>query len=116
LKRQGLTVQSDEMDVFFEAAGEKGESQGNLRQAVARGNVEILEQEGTARAGRRGVGQYAEFFPQTEKVILKGSPARVHSAQNDQTRGSELTYYLDDDRLLVLGNETDPSYTYRRGR
>jgi lipopolysaccharide export system protein LptA len=89
---------------------------GRLETATAAGAVELTEKAGNSGEARRGFGQTAEYYPEAGKVVLKGDPARVLNRQRDTTQAAELTYFLDDDRLLVLGNPQERSYSLRRKR
>jgi lipopolysaccharide export system protein LptA len=112
LRRDILRVKASELDAWLTPA-EDGESR--LKKAEARGAVEVSEAAASG-TGRRGFGERAEYHPGEEKVVLEGAPARVINARQDTTRGAELTYYLNDDRLLVLGSPLERSYSLRRKR
>jgi lipopolysaccharide export system protein LptA len=112
LRRGALRVKSKTLDAWLAPPGESGS---RLEKAIARGAVEVTE---TAAGGqpRKGFGDEARFHPTEDKVILAGEPARVVNARQDTTQGTELTYYLNDDRLLVLGNPQERTYSLRRKR
>ena len=122
LLRGQLRVQSDRLEARLRAEDEaKGsESSGNkLDQVVATGNVTISETvegngHGRGGRGRSGRGEEGEYYPNTEQVKLRGGPARVTDATGSVTTGAELTYQVNDDRLLVLGRADDRAYTLRR--
>jgi lipopolysaccharide export system protein LptA len=111
LQRDALRVKAQELDAWLAPPGQAGN---RLEKAVARGSVEIVETTTHAKPLRWGFGEQAQFHPAEDKVILAGEPARVINARQDTTRGSELTYYLNDDRLLVLGSPQERSYSLRR--
>jgi lipopolysaccharide export system protein LptA len=112
LRREALRVKTDNLDAWLEPPGTAGS---RLEKAVARGAVEIVETAATpGHPQRKGFGERAQFYPTEDKVILEGEPAQVRNARQDTTRGSELTYYLGDDRLLVLGGPQQRSYSLRR--
>jgi lipopolysaccharide export system protein LptA len=84
-----------------------------LKEAVARGNVRISEP--NAGGGvRKGYGREAVYDPTAAVARLQGAPARVVDEAGNETRGPELTYRLNDDRLLVQGKEDDRAYSLRR--
>ena len=61
------------------------------------------------RVNATGTAEHAEYFPDDQKVILKeGKPALVDSVKGE-THGNELTYYANDDRLLVSGTADQPA-------
>jgi lipopolysaccharide export system protein LptA len=112
LWRAGLHVTAKKLKAWLAPSGAEA---GRLDKAVATGSVEIVETAPHGSPARRGFGERAQFLPGEDKVILNGDPARVVSARQDTTRGSELTYYIGDDRLLVLGGPQQRSYSLRRG-
>ena len=82
-------------------------------EAVARGNVRISEP--SADGGvRKGYGREAVYDPTAAVARLQGAPARVVDEAGNETSGPELTYRLNDDRLLVQGREDDRAYSLRR--
>ena len=109
LKRDGLRVWAESLDAWFEQDEEGGN---RLKSALARGEVEVAES--NSKTGRRGYGQTADYRPDEDIVILKGSPAKAVNAQGEQTRGAELTYQIDGDSLHVSGGAQDRAYTYRK--
>ena len=116
LQRSRLTVLSDELEAFLEP-DESAESAGNrLKKAIARGQVRIFEPSDAATPGRHASGVEADYDPGAGKVVLSGNPARLMSDSGRQTSGTELTYQVNDDRLLVLGSDADRSYSYRPRR
>ena len=117
LHRGRLRVRSDDLEAFLEpdeSAGDSGQSR--LNRAVARGQVQIFELPDTETPGRRAFGVEADYDPATEKVVLRGNPAQLTSESGRQTSGTELTYQVNDDRLLVLGSGASRSYSYRPRR
>ena len=111
LKRTDLTVAADRLEGYLSPDDGAG-SQGRLKKAFASGNVRIVENKSSNV--RRGLGQEAEYYPNESKVILTGEPASVRDGTRGRTEGTELTYYLDDDRLLVQGSAEEPARTLRR--
>jgi lipopolysaccharide transport protein LptA len=111
LRRRGLTVEADQLQAWLHAAAQSGEA-GRLRKATAQGSVRLRE-EGDVNS-RKAFGQKAEYEPADEVVRLWGEPARLLNAAGSETRGSALTYSLDDDRLLVLGDPAARAYSLRR--
>jgi lipopolysaccharide transport protein LptA len=113
LKRGALLVQSRELDAWL---APPGDTANRLEKAAAHGEVKVLEAAAAGAAGRRGFGKRAEYYPGEERVVLEGDPARVVNPRQDTTQGSKLTYFLNDDRLLVLGSPQQRSYSLRRQR
>ncbi len=110
-RRQGLQVISDHLTALLV---ERGAEAGAIKSATADGSVKILETVGGP--GRSGAGQRAVYDPVKGEVVLTGQPARVLSSEGDETRGGELTYLVDGDRLQVSGHGAERAYTYRRAK
>jgi len=71
--------------------------------------VEIV-QAGTDRT-RTGSSDHAEYFtdPDNEHVVLRGGQPQMVDSKKGFTRGEELTYFVNDDRLLVSGTPQQPA-------
>ena len=110
-RRDRLRVLSDSLTAVLRA--DDGEA-GSMERATAAGAVKIFET--AAGEGRSGFGERAVYDPEAAAIVLTGRPARVVSAAGDETRGAELTYLTDGDRLRVSGQGSDRAYTYRRAR
>ena len=72
-----------------------------LDKAFADGAVQIVSN--AAGRTRTGTGTHSEYYATDKKVILRGSNAKLVDSAGDTSEGQELTYYPDDDRLLVNG-------------
>lgn len=113
-QRSNLTVRSDRLEAHLSAEGEG--SQSRLDKAIASGNVNILEGRNQTESSRTAFGQTAEYLPGKSQVIVKGDPAHIKDGDGGRTEGRQLTYYLDDDRLLVQGGPDERARTLRRKR
>ena len=116
LHRGRLRVLSDELEAYFGPDESAGSGQNGLKRALARGQVRIFEPPNAGTPGRRASGVKADYDPAAGTVVLRGNPARLTSDSGRRTRGSELTYRVNDDRLLVLGSGANRSYSYRPRR
>lgn len=106
LTRGGLRVKAKELNAFLTTS----EGDSSLEKAFANGDAEVVQ----AAAGRirTGTGEHCEYFTAESKIILRGSPAHmVDSVRKSSAEGRELTYYPNDDRLLVNGAPDDPVKT-----
>jgi len=85
------------------------QDQSRLEKAYADGHVEIV-QAGTERT-RTGTSDHAEYFtePDNERVVLRGGQPQMVDSKKGFTRGAELTYFVNDDRLLVSGTPQQPA-------
>src|SRR5206468_1407934 len=82
-------------------------SDNSLEKAYAEGKVEI--QQSSPGRSRTGISEHAEYFVNEEKVILRGGAPQLIDSLKGNTRGSELTYFTGDDRLLVNGAPERPA-------
>ncbi len=113
LIREDLTVFSEEIEGFLTDNKEAGGG-AELEVAFARGSVKIFKNAAAGpSAERQGFGEEAEYRPGEDRVELTGSPARLRSADGRETRGARLTYHLNEDRVLVHGDEQQRVYSYR---
>ena len=107
LSRLGLSVNSRELQAFLKPAG----SDSSLDKAYADGAVKIVS---VATAGkttrtRTGTSEHAEYYADEQKVILqKGQPLLVDS-KTGNTTGQQLTWWANNDRLLVEGGASTPT-------
>lgn len=113
LKRGSLRVSAAELDIRFSPAGEAGESGRSLEEAIARGEVRIVDAVAGSAEQRRGFGEFLRYLPGQDVALLRGSPARVSNERDEETRGGELTYRISDDSLLVSGKPNERAYTFR---
>ncbi len=97
LTRPNMQVKSRELRAFLADS----EADSRLEKAFADGAVEIHQSSPDRQ--RTGTGEHGEYYTGDQKVILRGgSPKMVDSKEGDTT-GEELTYFADNDRLLVNG-------------
>jgi lipopolysaccharide export system protein LptA len=97
--RPGLTVTGKELLAYLNDS----DADNSLDKAFAEGAVKIVS---TAdRRTRTGTSDHAEYYATDQKVILNnGDPLLVDSLKG-QTRGKQLTWWANNDRLLVNGVE-----------
>ena len=110
LNRPGLRVKSTELRAFLA----ESDADSRLDKAVADGTVDIFST-GKDRT-RAGTGEHAEYYTDEQKVILRGPWAKMvekifTKPQPNTTEGRELTYFANDDRLLVTGASDKPGNT-----
>jgi lipopolysaccharide export system protein LptA len=97
--RPGLAVTGKELRAYLNDS----DSDSSLDKALADGAVKIVS---TAdKRTRTGTSEHAEYYTTDQKVILdSGDPLLVDSLKG-QTRGKQLTWWANNDRLLVNGVE-----------
>ena len=88
---------------------DKSDSDSRIDKAYADGKVEIV-QAGRQRS-RVGTGEHAEYYTADGKVVLTGGEPMLKDSVRGDTRGAKLTYFTDDDRLVVDGDPQKPART-----
>ncbi len=91
LKKEGMTLSSDSMIVFYDVPT-KG-----IREIDALGNVVVRKE------GRVALSNRASYFSREEKIVLTGD-ARIIENEN-QLGGERITLYMRDDRSVVEGGK-----------
>jgi lipopolysaccharide export system protein LptA len=103
LDHAGTHVTSTKLDAHLADS----DADSRLENAVADGNVEIKWNNPTR--SRVGTSQHAEYYTADQKVLLSGGRARFVDSCKGATEGDKLTYFANDDRLLVNGNPSQPA-------
>lgn len=109
MRRQGLSVDSEKLRMFLEES-ETGETQ--LKQSFADGDVRIVMRE--PETTRRGGATHAEYYPEETKTVLYGGEPFFDDEKQGATRGKRLTYFSNDDRLIVESGESAPALSVIR--
>ncbi len=110
LDRPGLTVDSRELRAFLK----ESTSDSSLDKAFADGAVKTVSTTvvpGKPKRTRTGTSEHAEYFVDEQKVVLNGGQAKLVDSEKGQTIGRELTWWANNDRLLVNGEESRPART-----
>lgn len=103
LSRAGVDVRAEEIRAFLREA----EADASLDRAHAAGRVEILHTE--AGRSRRATAEQADYYVAEERIVLRGGEPSLADSARGHTRGRQLTWFVNDDRLLVDGFETQPA-------
>jgi lipopolysaccharide export system protein LptA len=98
MRREGLSVDSDSQRMLL---AEDSAGQTQLKQSFADGNVRILMKE--PDTVRRGGAEHAEYYPEETKMVLYGGDPFFEDQKEGATRGARLTYFSNEDRLIVEG-------------
>jgi lipopolysaccharide export system protein LptA len=91
LKKEGMTLTSDSMVVFYEP-----QSKG-IREIDAYGNVVVRKE------GRVAFSKKASYYSREEKIVLTGE-ARIIENEN-QLGGETITLFMRDERSVVEGGK-----------
>ena len=101
--RPGLTVTSQELKAYLNDS----DADSSLDKAFADGTAKIVSN--ADKRTRTGTSEHAEYYTTDQKVILdKGEPLLVDSLKG-KTQGKQLTWWANNDRLLVNGVEDRPA-------
>jgi len=110
LNHTGMRVKSRELRAFLADAS----ADSRLQKAFADGDVQILQT--SPDRTRTGTGEHGEYYPDDEKVVLRGGQPRMVDSLRGDTRGDELTYFVNDDRLQVNGSAAQPVQSHLNKR
>jgi lipopolysaccharide export system protein LptA len=113
LTRPGLTVTGKEIRAYLNDK----DSDSSLDKAFAEGAVKIdsiVSKPGAPPRTRTGTGEHAEYYAGEGKVILQGGQPLVVDSVRGKTAGKKLTWWANDDRLLVDGEPDKPAQTVIR--
>ena len=91
LKKEGMTLTSDSMVVFYDVTT-KG-----IKEIEATGNVVVRKE------GRVALSNKASYDSRDEKIVLTGD-ARIIENEN-QLGGEKITLFMRDDRSIVEGGK-----------
>ena len=105
LDRPNVKVKGREVRAFLR----DNSNDSSLDHAFADGQVEI-DQSSAGRV-RKGTSEHAEYYVDEDKVILEGGSPQFVDSLRGNTRGEKLTWFSQDDRLLVNGVESKPVKT-----
>ena len=105
LTRAAMTVNSRELRAFLKE-DEKGGGGSSLDHAFADGAVKIVDV--TPDRTRTGASEHAEYYVPDSKVVLNGGEPELIDSAKGTTRGRQLTYFSDSDKLIVEGAQDQP--------
>jgi lipopolysaccharide export system protein LptA len=106
MARPGMHITSRELRAVL--ADSSADSR--LEKAVADGGVKIVAT--TANGKRIATADHGEYFTGEQKVILTGGRPRLVDDAGHSTEGAQLTYFSNDDRLLIDGASNRPVQTF----
>ncbi len=115
LTRPNMTVKGTQMQAFLNARDSNEDSR--LNHMVADGEVEIFDK-GIDRT-RTSKGEHGEYYTADSRIVIRGNngkTAQMVDSKKGDMDGLELTYFSDDDRLLVKGAPAKPvkSHLHRK--
>jgi lipopolysaccharide export system protein LptA len=102
LQRPDLTVTGQEIKAYLNDA----DADSSLNRTESDGAVKIVS---TARGKvRTGTSEHSEYYADEGKVILNGGRPLLLDSKEGRTQGDQLTWWANDDRLLVNGVPKNP--------
>jgi lipopolysaccharide export system protein LptA len=105
LTRPNLSVKSNQLQAFLNPKDSQEDSR--LNHMLADGNVEIFDK-GVDRT-RTSKGDHGEYYTADSRIVIRGeNGAQMVDSKKGEINGLELTYFSDDDRLLVKGAPAKP--------
>ncbi len=112
LWRPTLTVKSATLRAFLNP--ENADSDSRINKAFGDGNVEIVQL--SADRTRVGTSEHGEYYTDDGKIVLNGGDPQLKDTLRGDTKGEQLVYFTDDDRLIVSGAPKSPvqSHLHRR--
>jgi lipopolysaccharide export system protein LptA len=103
LSRPGLAVAGHSIRAFLSDA----DANSSLDKAFADGEVKIVHTAGPRT--RVGTSEHAEYYTVEQKVLLDGGNPVLVDSLKGETKGRQLTWFANNDRLLVNGVESRPA-------
>jgi lipopolysaccharide export system protein LptA len=109
-KGADATVTSQEMTVFLlprskSQAGLGPAAPGQVDRIIAQDHVVITQ------PARHGNGDRLVYTSADDKFVLTGNSPSIFDAERGKSTGDSLTFYRQDDRVLVEGRKTSPAVT-----
>ncbi len=104
LARPGLSVEGKTIRAFLKDSSEDS----SLDKAYADGEVKIVSTSPEKRV-RTGTSEHSEYYAGDQKVILEGGAPLLVDSVKGRTTGKQLTWFANNDRLLVDGLESKPA-------
>jgi lipopolysaccharide export system protein LptA len=109
LQRPGMTVVSRELRAYLKDS----DSDSSLDRAMADGVVKVVSQT-TAAPGkpartRTSTSEHMDYFADDGKVVINGGKPLLVDSIKGKSTGQELTWYANDDTLIVFGVEAEPA-------
>jgi len=112
LARPDLTVASRDLRAFLKDSS----SDTALDKAYADGAVKIVSAPAAAKdkRTRTGLSDHAEYYTADQKLFLEGGQPQLIDSVKGKTTGKQLTWFANNDRLLVDGEEQKPAVSTLR--
>ncbi|HEY3454581.1 MAG TPA: LPS export ABC transporter periplasmic protein LptC [Bryobacteraceae bacterium] len=110
LVRGKMTVTSKQVRAFLTPKAANNSDDSSLDHAFADGDVVVTE----ILAGNRkrsGTSEHGEYYTKDDKVVLNGGSPQIIDSIKGMTRGRQLTYFTEEDHLIVEGENKKVAFT-----
>jgi lipopolysaccharide export system protein LptA len=98
--RPDMTITSSKIRAFLKDA----DSDSSLDKAFADGTVKIVSTSDKVKRTRTGTAEHTEYYADDGKVLMQGNKPKLVDSLKGQTEApKELTWFSNDDRLIVDG-------------
>ena len=108
LDRGPMKVKSKELRAYLRDSDEDS----SLDHAFADGAVEVVQT--SAQRKRTSASEHAEYYVNDNKVVLSGGHPQLVDSYKGTTKGTRLTWFSDDDKLIVEGADGEPTHSKLR--
>ncbi len=110
-RQPALSVKSETLKAWLNDAN----AESRINHAFGDGKVEIVQAAGGRQ--RVGTGEHAEYYTDEGRIQLSGGKPQLTDTLRGNTRGEKLTYFTEDERLIVDGTQQKPVESrVRRGK
>ena len=106
MARPGMHITARELRAYLADS----DADSRLEKAFADGGVRIVAN--TAAGTRIATAEHSEYYTDDARVVLTGGQPRLVDDAGHSTMGEKLTYFSNDDRLLVDGASNRPVQTF----
>jgi lipopolysaccharide export system protein LptA len=103
---------ANHIDIFLKPSGTAPKvpqtTPSQLDRIVSEGHVMVTQ------PGRRGIGEQLTYYQDDNRYVLTGGAPMIYDAEHGTVRGTTLTFFSKDDRVLVEGSNAAPAVTHTR--
>jgi lipopolysaccharide export system protein LptA len=115
LQRPGMHVVSQILHAYLKDA----DSSSSLDKAIADGAVKVISDQapsaGKPARKRTSSSEHAEYYADDAKVIIEGGkPELIDSSKSEKATGTQLTWFANENDLIVYGSESNPAQSVIR--
>jgi lipopolysaccharide export system protein LptA len=103
-----MTVTAQDIRAFL-TPKTPGSNDSALDHAIADGKVVVVQADKDRT--RTGRSEHCEYYLKLDKVVLNGGTATMVDSLKGLTKGQQLTYFTDDNRMLVEGRKNELAFS-----